>query len=180
MCATSNISNYSTNPQQFTPQLPAVLATATSDLLAYLAPNGSTPINGVQSQLTATSYNLQPNGSHLSLFPRTIKVPDVLFEDKVASFNKPPDFRCKAQVIGLARVHPCITFMNPMPDLPVSVDPAYVKEMMTLNLACRETIMKLLAKNPFYELDDLVINMLEEIHDLNKRFPGCKAALAQL
>ncbi|KAJ9084402.1 hypothetical protein DSO57_1024832 [Entomophthora muscae] len=67
-----------------------------------------------------------------------------------------------------------------MPDLPASVDPTYVKEMMTLNLACRETIMKLLAKNPFYELDDLVINMLEDIHDLNKRFPGCKAALAQL
>ncbi|KAJ9048867.1 hypothetical protein DSO57_1030327 [Entomophthora muscae] len=67
-----------------------------------------------------------------------------------------------------------------MPDLPASVDPAYVKEMMTLNLACRESIMKLFAENPFYELDDLVINMLEDIHDLNKRFPGCKAALAQL
>ncbi|KAJ9048868.1 hypothetical protein DSO57_1030328 [Entomophthora muscae] len=126
MCATSNISDYSTNLQQFTPQLPAVLATAASDSLAYLAPNGSTPINGVQSQLTATSNNLQPNRSHLSLFPRVfavpppqtptyklnnlaasipsiptkmsqpIKVPDVLFEDKVTSFNKPPDFRHKA------------------------------------------------------------------------------------
>ncbi|KAJ9075492.1 hypothetical protein DSO57_1035618 [Entomophthora muscae] len=210
MRATSNIGDYSTNPQQFTTQLPAVLATATCNSQAHLAPNDFTPMNGVQSQLTATSNNPQPNGPHLSLFPKVfavpppqtpthkldtsaastpsiptqmsqpMKVPDVFFEDKVTSFNKPLDFRRKAQVIGGARVHPCITFMNPVPDLPASVDPNYVKEMMTINLAFREAIVKLLDKNPFCELDDLVINMLEDISELDKRFPGCKATLAQL